>query len=94
MMLQGMIFFLAIPLTVGNDFSWTTIGDNVIFNGYLLCGSIVIILNTSAYIGEILRGGINSLDKGQEEGALSLGMTRFQAMFYVILPQAIKNSIP
>lgn len=89
-----MIFFLAIPLMVGNDFSWTTIGDNVIFNGYLLCGSIVIILNTSAYIGEILRGGINSLDKGQEEGALSLGMTRFQAMFYVILPQAIKNSIP
>ena len=94
MMLQGMIFFLAIPLMVGNDFSWTTIGDNVIFNGYLLCGSIVIILNTSAYIGEILRGGINSLDKGQEEGALSLGMKRFQAMFYVILPQAIKNSIP
>ena len=94
MMLQGMIFFLAIPLMIGNDFSWTTIGDNVIFNGYLLCGSIVIILNTSAYIGEILRGGINSLDKGQEECALSLGMTRFQAMFYVILPQAIKNSIP
>ena len=38
MMLQGMIFFLAIPLMIGNDFSWTTIGDNVIFNGYLLCG--------------------------------------------------------
>ena len=34
MMLQGMIFFLAIPLMVGNDFSWTTIGDNVIFNNF------------------------------------------------------------
>lgn len=88
MMLQAMIFFFGIPL------SWSKLGDHPIFNGYLLCGSIVIVLNTAAYIGEILRGGINSIDVGQEEGALSLGMTHFQAMFLVVVPQALKNSIP
>lgn len=94
MMLQGMIFFLAIPAMIGGDFSWTALGDHVIFNGYLLCGSIVIILNTSAYIGEILRGGINSIDIGQEEGARSLGMSKVQTMLFVVLPQALRNSIP
>lgn len=89
MMIQGMIFYLAIPL------SWARIGqENTIFNGYFLCGSIVIVLNTAAYIGEIIRGGINSLDIGQEEGARSLGMSHTKAMFYVIIPQVLKNVIP
>lgn len=51
-------------------------------------------LNSAAYTAEIYRAGIQSLDKGQTEAALSLGMTRAQAMRYVILPQAIKRMIP
>ena len=62
MMIQGMIFFLAIPLIIPVD--WVNMGSNVIFNGYFYCGCIVIILNTGAYIGEISRGGISSVDKG------------------------------
>jgi len=45
-------------------------------------------------MGETVRGGINSVDKGQEEGALAMGMSHIGAMINVILPQALKNVIP
>ena len=45
-------------------------------------------------MGETVRGGINSVDAGQEEGALAMGMSHFGAMIHVILPQALKNVIP
>ena len=45
-------------------------------------------------MAEIVRSGIQSVDRGQSEGALSLGMTRVQTMKYIILPQAIRNSFP
>lgn len=51
-------------------------------------------LNSAAYISEIFRAGIQSIDNGQMEAARSLGMTHVQAMRYVILPQAIKRMIP
>lgn len=51
-------------------------------------------LNAAAYIAEIFRAGIQSIDKGQMEAARSLGMTRVQAMKLVILPQAFKRVIP
>lgn len=51
-------------------------------------------INSSAYVAEILRGGIMSLDIGQFEGARSLGLTHGQTMRYVILPQAVKNTLP
>ena len=47
-----------------------------------------------AYMGEIFRAGIESISKGQMEAARSLGMTHFQAMFHVILPQAFKTILP
>ena len=47
-----------------------------------------------AYMGEILRGAIQSIDKGQLEAASSLGISKFQAMRYIILPQAFKRSLP
>lgn len=55
---------------------------------------ITIGINSSAYVGEIIRAGIQSIDKGQMEAARSLGMSRGQAMIYVILPQAFKQVIP
>lgn len=55
---------------------------------------IALSLNSGAYIAEIFRGGIQSIERGQMEAARSLGMTFGQAMRYVILPQAFKRSIP
>lgn len=57
-------------------------------------GIIALSLNAAAYIAEIFRAGIQSIDKGQMEGARSLGMTHVQAMRHVILPQAFKRMIP
>ncbi len=51
-------------------------------------------LNSGAYVSEIMRGGINSIDVGQAEAAKSLGLTYAQSMSRIILPQAIKNIIP
>lgn len=51
-------------------------------------------LNASAYMAEALRGAILSVDKGQMEACLSIGMTNFQAMVRVVLPQAIRVAIP
>ena len=51
-------------------------------------------INSGAYVAEILRGGIMALDIGQFEGARSLGLTHGQTMRYIILPQAIKNTLP
>ena len=55
---------------------------------------IALIMNSSAYVSEIIRDGINSVDKGQTEAARSLGMTAKNTMTKIILPQAIKNILP
>lgn len=60
----------------------------------LLSAIIIIFINTGAYMAEIVRGGIISIDKGQFEGAHALGMTHFQTMTRVVLPQAIRNIMP
>lgn len=57
-------------------------------------GIITLSLNAGAYMSEIFRGGIQAVDKGQMEAARSLGMPKSRAMIKVILPQAIKISIP
>ena len=60
----------------------------------LLRALIGITLFQSAYIAEVIRGGLQAIPKGQYEAANSLGLTYWQAMFLVILPQALKISIP
>lgn len=60
----------------------------------LSCGILALALNSAAYICEIIRGGILSIDKGQTEAALSLGYSRFDIMKLFILPQALRNSLP
>lgn len=54
----------------------------------------VVSINTGAYMAETVRGGILSIDKGQTEGAMAIGMNHFKTMLYVILPQTIRNIIP
>lgn len=60
----------------------------------LVCGTIALVINSSAYIAEIFRAGINAVDKGQTEAAQCLGLNYSKTMRYIILPQAIKNILP
>jgi putative lysine transport system permease protein len=55
---------------------------------------IIVSINTGSYMAEIIRGGIISINKGQTEGAHSIGMTHWQTMLNVVLPQAIRNIMP
>ena len=57
-------------------------------------GLFIVSINTGAYMAEIVRGGIISVDKGQLEGAYSVGMTHAQAMNKVIIPQVLRNILP
>lgn len=57
-------------------------------------GIFIVSINTGAYMTEIVRGGIISVDKGQFEAAYSCGMNHFQAMLHVIIPQVMKNILP
>lgn len=81
MIVQGMVIYYGLRQ---NDIMITS----------LVAGILVTVLNTGAYMGETVRAGINSVDPGQEEGALAMGMSHFGTMVFVILPQAIRNIIP
>jgi glutamine transport system permease protein len=76
-----LIHFAVVPLFLGSTNAITA-------------SILTLSLNAAAYIAEIFRGGIQSIDKGQMEAARSLGMTHGQAMRYIILPQAFKRMIP
>lgn len=59
-----------------------------------ISGFLALTINSSAYISEIIRSGIQSVDKGQNEAALSIGFTKFQALKWFVFPVAIKNIVP
>lgn len=92
MMVQAMIFQFAC-LAMGMNWS-LTLNNNQIFNGWFFGGLIVLTLNTAAYMAEIVQSGLNGVGTDQTEGAKSLGMTSFQTLIHVELPQALKNAIP
>lgn len=70
-------------------------GLQPILNWSSMTASVFIIsINTGAYMAEIIRSGIQSVDKGQIEGARSIGMTNLQTMFSIVLPQAVRKSFP
>ncbi len=60
----------------------------------ILSGMVTVTINSTAYIAEVLRGAVESIDKGQTEAARSLGMNQWMTMMNVLFPQAVKNSIP
>lgn len=60
----------------------------------ILIGAICFGFNSGAYVAEIVRAGIESIDKGQFEAGRSLGFNNMQTMIYIIMPQAIKNILP
>ncbi|MDD3334795.1 MAG: amino acid ABC transporter permease [Eubacteriales bacterium] len=60
----------------------------------LAAAIFIVSINTGAYMAEIIRGGIISVDKGQKEAATAIGMTHWQSMIHVVLPQAVRNIMP
>ncbi|MBQ7791899.1 MAG: amino acid ABC transporter permease [Clostridia bacterium] len=60
----------------------------------MLCGIIAFGINSGAYVAEIIRGGIMSIDGGQSEAGRSLGLNYVQTMWYIVLPQTFKNILP
>ncbi len=67
---------------------------NELENKKLICISLTLILNSAAYVSEIIRSGIEAVDKGQTEAARSLGLNSTTTMIQVVLPQAVKNILP
>lgn len=93
MMVQAVIIYYLIPVVIANQLGIPQASVDRIFT-VIVAGFVVVTLNTAAYLTEVLRGGIESIDKGQMEAARSLGLTYWQAMLKIIFPQAIKNTLP
>lgn len=88
LMVQVLIVYFGIPMLLqgyGVDFVWPT----AFIASFLVCG-----VNSSAYVAEIIRSGLQAIDPGQSEAARSLGMTHAQTMRYIVIPQAVKIIIP
>ena len=92
MMVQAILFkYGCMALGV----NWNNVLPGIdVFNGWMVAGLIVITLNTTAYMGEVVLSGLRGVDVGQEEGARSLGLTSTQTFWSIILPQALRNAIP
>ncbi len=63
-------------------------------NGMIVCGIVTLGINSGAYVAEIFRGGIMSIDAGQMEAGRSLGFNYVQTMWEIVIPQAFKNILP
>ncbi len=87
-------FFRAFPPLVLLIFLYAALPFAGIQLGGFGCVVIGFCLNTGAYYGEVLRAGIESVPAGQIEAARGTGLTRLQAMAYVVLPQAVRNVLP
>lgn len=95
MMVQAMVVFYGFPLimqsikeSIGTDFGVT--GDM----NRTVAAVLVVSLNTGAYMAEIVRGGIVSVDKGQFEATQAIGMNHWKTMMHVVLPQVLRNILP
>lgn len=82
MMVQAMVIYWGYAFATGNTLP-------------MIPSAILIVsINTGAYMAEIVRGGIISIDKGQFEGASAVGMTHWQTMIHIVLPQVLRNILP
>ena len=82
MMVQAMVVYYGAAMALGMDMN------------KLVAAFLIVSINTGAYMSEIVRGGIVSIDKGQFEAAHAIGMNHMQTMFNVVLPQVIRNILP
>lgn len=83
MMVQAMVIFWGYAFMMG--------GQTL---DLVPAGIFIVSINTGAYMAEIVRGGIISIDKGQFEGAAACGMTHWQTMIHVVIPQVMRNILP
>ena len=83
MLLQLYFFYFALPLLI-----------TALKKQQYICLAIALICNSAAYVSEVIRSGIQAVDRGQTEAAYSLGMSKSLTMTTVILPQAVKNILP
>lgn len=92
MMVQALIFYY-FGFNLFKKTGMTVTEINHVWS-FFISGLCTVALNSTAYLTEVLRGGIQAIDNGQVEAARSLGMTNWQSMIKVVFPQAVKNSIP
>jgi len=85
MVLQAVFIFYGLPYFTDNAMRFSSVWAAAI---------LIVSINTGAYMAESVRGGIISIDRGQTEGAMAIGMTHVQTMTHVILPQALRNIMP
>ena len=92
MMVQALIFYY-FGFNLFKKTGMTVTEINHVWS-FFISGLCTVALNSTAYLTEVLRGGILAVDRGQTEAARSVGMTNWQTMTKVVFPQAVKNSIP
>jgi polar amino acid transport system permease protein len=93
LLVQMMLLFFGLGVTHVYDFPAIILGE-IKISGAIQAGTLALAINEGAYMAEIIRAGIESIDVGQMEAAKSLGMTYGLAMQRIILPQAAKVIIP
>lgn len=93
-----LMHFAVVPLFLNPVDGWLVSGDTARAlrqdYGAVITGIVALTLNSGAYISEIFRAGIQSIDRGQMEAARSLGLGYRQAMYHVVLPQAFRRMLP
>ncbi|MDG0816241.1 amino acid ABC transporter permease [Bdellovibrio svalbardensis] len=93
-----LIHFALVPLLIHPDQGILIRGDLAIFlkqeYGAFISGALALTLNSAAYIAEIFRAGIQSIDNGQFEAARSLGLSYYHMMKTIIIPQAVRRMLP
>lgn len=88
MLVQALVMAYGVPQLIqstGGDFRW----PNLVIPAIIVCGC-----NSAAYMSEVIRSGLQAVDKGQMEAARSLGMSKGMAMRLIIIPQAIRIILP
>ena len=83
MLLQLYFFYFGLPILIP-----------ALTKQKFLCIAIALICNSAAYVSEVIRSGIQAVDPGQKEAALSLGFSESRAMGFVVVPKAVKNILP
>ena len=94
MIVLAFFVYFGVPMLMNDNLNWTAMTGSKFTFTALQAGIICLSLNCGAYMAEIIRAGIESVDKGQMEAARSLGLPYWKAMYKVVLPQAIRTMIP
>lgn len=94
LLVQLLIIYFSLPL--GLEWLCGKVGlpDDTFAMSDFAAGVLTLSINSAAYVAEIFRSGIQAVDKGQMEAARSLGMPKWMAMAFIILPQAVRNVLP